>query len=153
MRVSPAIRMFSAISLGVFCRCAPSTSAIMRSRNVSPGLEVMRILMWSESTLVPPGNGAAVATRFANHWSALAGDHRFIHRRDAFDDFAVAGNQIARLAEDDITRAQRGSGNLFGAVRRSIAWRAHPSWSSAACRPALFRELPPWLRRSWRTAR
>ena len=39
----PAIRMFSAISFGVFCRSAPSTSAIMRSRNVSPGFEVIWI--------------------------------------------------------------------------------------------------------------
>ena len=54
MSVRPAIRMFSAISFGVFCRSAPSTSAIMRSRNVSPGFEVMRILMWSDSTCVPP---------------------------------------------------------------------------------------------------
>ena len=40
MMVSAASRMLSAISLGVFCRLAPSTSAIMRSRNVSPGLAV-----------------------------------------------------------------------------------------------------------------
>ena len=43
--VRPAIRMLSAISFGVFCRCAPSTSAIMRSRNVSPGFEVIRTLI------------------------------------------------------------------------------------------------------------
>ena len=42
MIVNPASRMFSAISLGVFCRLAPSTIAIMRSRNVSPGLTLMR---------------------------------------------------------------------------------------------------------------
>src|SRR6266850_1905453 len=52
--VKPASRMLSAISFGVFCRSAPSTRAIMRSRNVSPGLEVIRTLMWSESTRVPP---------------------------------------------------------------------------------------------------
>ncbi len=52
--VSPAIMMLSAISFGVFCRSAPSTSAIMRSRNVSPGLEVIFTLIQSESTLVPP---------------------------------------------------------------------------------------------------
>ena len=33
--------MLRAISLGVFCLWAPSTSAIMRSRKVSPGLEVI----------------------------------------------------------------------------------------------------------------
>jgi hypothetical protein len=52
--VSPASRMFSAISLGVFWRAAPSTNAIMRSRNVSPGLEVIFTLMKSLSTRVPP---------------------------------------------------------------------------------------------------
>ncbi len=46
--------MFSAISFGVFWRDAPSTSAIMRSTKVSPGFEVMRTTMRSESTRVPP---------------------------------------------------------------------------------------------------
>ena len=46
--------MFRAISLGVFWRSAPSTSAIMRSRNVWPGSDVIRTLIWSESTRVPP---------------------------------------------------------------------------------------------------
>src|SRR6267378_1507969 len=54
MIVSPARRIFRAISFGVFCREAPSTKRIMRSRNVSPGLEVMRTLISSESTRVPP---------------------------------------------------------------------------------------------------
>ena len=54
MSVSPASRMLSAISLGVFCREAPSTRAIMRSRNVSPGRAVMRTTIWSDSTRVPP---------------------------------------------------------------------------------------------------
>ncbi len=52
--MSPASRMFSAISLGVFWRLAPSTSEIIRSRNVSPGRAVMRTTIWSDSTLVPP---------------------------------------------------------------------------------------------------
>ena len=46
--------MFSAISFGVFCRSAPSTSAIIRSRNVSPGFEVIVTSIQSDSTLVPP---------------------------------------------------------------------------------------------------
>src|SRR6516225_11447806 len=54
MSVRPARRMLSAISLGVFCRSAPSTSAIMRSRKVSPGFEVILHLIWSERTRVPP---------------------------------------------------------------------------------------------------
>ncbi len=54
MIVRPASRMLSAISLGVFCRSAPSTRAIMRSRKVSPGLEVILTLMRSDKTRVPP---------------------------------------------------------------------------------------------------
>src|ERR1700733_11459501 len=52
--VSPASKIFSAISFGVFWRSAPSTSAIMRSRNVSPGFEVIFTFTQSESTRVPP---------------------------------------------------------------------------------------------------
>ena len=54
MMVNPASRILSAISFGVFCRSAPSTKAIILSRKVSPGFEVMRILITSESTRVPP---------------------------------------------------------------------------------------------------
>ena len=49
-----ASRMFSAISFGVFCRLAPSTSAIIRSMNVSPGIDVIWTTIRSDSTLVPP---------------------------------------------------------------------------------------------------
>ena len=52
--VSPASRIFSAISFGVFCRSAPSTSAIIRSRKVSPGLAVTCTRIQSDSTFVPP---------------------------------------------------------------------------------------------------
>ena len=45
MIVSPASRIFSAISFGVFCRSAPSTRAIMRSRKVSPGFDVILTLI------------------------------------------------------------------------------------------------------------
>ena len=52
--VKTASRMVSAISFGVFCRLAPSTRLIMRSRKVLPGSAVMRTTIRSESTLVPP---------------------------------------------------------------------------------------------------
>ena len=52
--VRPASRMSSAISFGVFCRDAPSTSAIIRSRKLSPGRCVTRTTISSESTRVPP---------------------------------------------------------------------------------------------------
>ena len=52
--VSPASRMLSAISFGVLRRSAPSTSAIMRSRNDLPGSCVISTTIRSESTRVPP---------------------------------------------------------------------------------------------------
>ena len=51
--VRPTSRMVSAISLGVFCRSAPSTSAIIRSRKPWPGSCVTRTLIQSEMTRVP----------------------------------------------------------------------------------------------------
>ena len=48
-----ASRIDSAISFGVFCRSAPSTKLIIRSRNDSPGPAVIRTLIQSESTFVP----------------------------------------------------------------------------------------------------
>ena len=46
--------MLSAISFGVLRRAAPSTSAIMRSRNECPGSCVISTTIRSESTRVPP---------------------------------------------------------------------------------------------------
>ena len=52
--VKATSRMLRAISFGVFCRRAPSTIEIMRSRNDSPALTVMRTTSQSERTRVPP---------------------------------------------------------------------------------------------------
>ena len=54
MIVSVDSRMVSAISFGVFCRSAPSTSAIMRSTKDSPGAAVICTTIRSDSTVVPP---------------------------------------------------------------------------------------------------
>ncbi len=54
MIVKAASRMFRAISFGVFCRLAPSTSAIIRSMKLSPGCWVTRTTIRSERTFVPP---------------------------------------------------------------------------------------------------
>src|ERR1700761_297817 len=54
MMVRPASRMLSAISFGVFCRSAPSTSLIMRSMKVDPCAAVMRTRIQSDNTWVPP---------------------------------------------------------------------------------------------------
>ena len=52
--VRPASRMLRAISFGVFWRSAPSTSEIIRSMKVEPAAAVMRTLIQSDSTCVPP---------------------------------------------------------------------------------------------------
>ena len=54
IRVSPASRISSAISLGVFFRCAASMRPIIRSRKDSPGLTVTRTTSQSDRTRVPP---------------------------------------------------------------------------------------------------
>src|SRR5262245_19350972 len=50
----PESRIARAISLGVRWRFAPSTSAIIRSRKVSPGSVVTRMTRWSLTSVVPP---------------------------------------------------------------------------------------------------
>ena len=54
IRVNVVSRMVRAISFGVFWRATPSTSAIIRSMKVSPGLLVIFTTIRSESTVVPP---------------------------------------------------------------------------------------------------
>src|SRR5437870_1095376 len=71
MIVKPASRMLSAISFGVFCRFAPSTMAIIRSRNVSPASDVMRTTSQSDRTRLPP-----VAAQLARLRSTAAFSHR-----------------------------------------------------------------------------
>ena len=51
--VNTASRTVKAISFGVFCRLAPSTRWIMRSRKLSPGLAVARMSRESEISKVP----------------------------------------------------------------------------------------------------
>ena len=88
MIVNPASKILSAISFGVFCRSAPSTSAIIRSRKVEPGAAVIRTLIQSESTCVPPVT-AERSPPLADHRRGFAGDRRLVDRGDAFDHLAV----------------------------------------------------------------
>ncbi len=66
MIVSAASSMLSAISLGVFCRLAPSTMAIIRSRKLSPGLAVTRTISQSDRTCGAAGDGARSPPRLAD---------------------------------------------------------------------------------------
>ena len=54
MMVRETSNVFSAISLGVFFLEAPSTSAIIRSKKLLPGSEVIRIFSQSDTMVVPP---------------------------------------------------------------------------------------------------
>src|SRR5580765_6871811 len=102
MMVSPARRIVSAISFGVFCRSAPSTRAIIRSRNVSPGLAVMRTTISSDSTRVPP-----VTAGLADDGGGLAGDRRLVDGGDALDHVAVAGDHLAGGDDAQVADGER----------------------------------------------
>ena len=90
MIVSAASRMSSAISFGVFWRFAPSTMAIMRSRNVSPGFGGDADDEPVGEDARAAGDRAAVAAALADDRRALAGDGALVDRGDALDDLAVA---------------------------------------------------------------
>ena len=107
--------MFSAISFGVLRRSAPSTSAIMRSRNDWPGSCVISTTMRSREHARAAGDRAAVAAGLADDRGRLAGDRRLVDRGDALDHGAVAGDDLARLDDHDVAAVQLGGGAL-GAV-------------------------------------
>ena len=65
------------------------------------------------------GDRAAVAARLADDRGRLAGDRRLVHRRHALHDVAVARDQVARLADHQVARAQ--------VARRARAPRRPPS--------------------------
>ena len=109
MMVRPASRMSRAISLGVFWRLAPSTRAIMRSRKVSPGLEVIRTTMPVGEHPGAAGDRRAVAAGLPDHRGGLAGDGRLVHGGDPLDDVAVARDELpglhhAQVAELELAR-------------------------------------------------
>ena len=78
MIVRPDSRIDSAISFGVLRRDAPSTSAIILSRNDSPGAAVILTTISSDSTRVPPVTARPVAAGLADHRGGLAGDRRLV---------------------------------------------------------------------------
>ena len=118
----------------------------------------MRTTSQSESTRVPPVTAlrSPPLSRMTGALSPVIG--ALVDRGDAFDDFAVAGNDVARFDEHDVALAQRrapttivtarvarGSASFFaGDVARAPC---------AARRPAPCRALRPSPRRSSRRAR
>ena len=129
MIVRVASRMVSAISLGVFCRDAPSTRAIIRSMKVSPGLAVICTTIRSRQHRRAAGDRAAVAAGLADHRRGLAGDRRLVDRGDALDDVAVAGDDLTGLDDDPVAEAQRRCrGPLLG-----VPSVAQPARHGVAC--------------------
>ena len=126
--VRPTSRMCRAISFGVFWRVAPSTSAIMRSRKDSPGFGGDAHDDAIGEHLGAAGDRGAVAAALADDRRRLAGDRRLVDRGDAFDDLAVAGDQLAGLDDDHVALAQRRRRNRFLAAVR----RAGAPWSPCA---------------------
>ena len=118
-RVRPESRIESAISFGVRCRFAPSTSAIMRSRNVSPGSALIRMTSSSLTSCVPPVTRAAdVGARLLEDGGGLARDGRLVDVRHALDDVAVAGNDLAGPDHDDVAATQSRRTDLLEAAVR-----------------------------------
>ena len=88
-------------------RLAPSTRAIIRSRNVSPGSAVTRTTMLVAHERGAAGHGAAdVGARLLEHRRGLAGDGGLVDEAHALDDVAVARDGLALLDHDDVALAQ-----------------------------------------------
>ena len=101
-----ASRMFSAISLGVFCRLAPSTRAIIRSMKLSPGLAVISHDDAVGEHLGAAGDRAPVAAGLADDRGGLAGDRRLVDAGDTLDDVAVAGDDLPGHDDDPVAELQ-----------------------------------------------
>ena len=83
----------------------------MRSRKVSPGLAVIRTLIQSEMTVVPPVTALRSPPLSRMTGRRLAGNGRLIDRRHAFDHLAVAGDHFAGLDQHHVITAQGGGGH------------------------------------------
>ena len=120
--VSATSRMLSAISFGVFCRRAPSTIAIIRSRNDSPGLTADAHDEPVGEHARAAGHRGEVAARLADHRRRLARDRALVDRGDAFDDLAVERHDVAGLDQHDGAFLQLVG--LLRVPRRAVLGRA-----------------------------
>ncbi len=135
--VSAASRMFSAISLGVLRRSAPSTSAIMRSRNEWPGSWVISTTIRSDVTRVPPVTAlrSPPDSRITGADSPVIADSSTV----AMPSITVPSPGISSPAGHDHDVAADELGGGLGASRRPSS-RPSPCASTAACRPARGRD-------------
>ena len=146
MIVRPTSRIVSAISLGVFWRSAPSTSAIIRSRKPCPGLTVTRTRISSEMTRVPAvtAERSPPASRITGALSPVIAAslterrrRRLRHRPGSDRRFRPARDR--RLATGWPARATRP--DREPGRRRQAAWPSVRPWCRAARRPAPCRVL------------
>ena len=154
MIVRPASRIDSAISFGVFWRLAPSTRAIIRSRNVSPGLAVMRTTIRSDSTRVPPvtAERSPPDSRITGADSPVMADSS----TEAMPSMTSPSEGITSPGDDDalVADVELGSTAPARCCRRlGGGWRSSRCGSCAATPPGPCRGPRPSPRRSWRTAR
>ena len=154
--VRPASKTESASSFGVFWRDAPSTSAIMRSRKLDPCSAVMRTLILSDRTLVPPVTARRSPPASRMTGADFAGDRRFVDRRHSLDDLAVARHDIAGLDQHQLPHLE-GMGPARARrdrrLRPAAAWRSSRSAHAAQRGGAAPCRAPrPPLRRRWQNA-
>ena len=100
-----------AISLGVFCRLAPSTRAIILSRKLWPGSAVTRMTIRSERTRVPPvtPEWSPPASRITGALSPVMADSST--EATPSDDLAVGRDHLPGLDRDEVAGAERGRGD------------------------------------------
>ncbi len=106
MIVSAERRMVRAISFGVFCRLAPSTRPIIRSRKLCPGSAVTRTLIRSERTRVPPVTAlrSPPASRMTGADSPVMADSSTVAAPSTIS--PSAGIDLAGGDDDEVALAQ-----------------------------------------------
>jgi hypothetical protein len=133
--VIAASRMFSAISLGVLRRSAPSTRAIMRSRNEWPGSEAISTTIRSDRTTVPPVTAlrSPPASRITGADSPVMADSS----TEAMPSTTVPSPGIGSPAATTTTSPRRSSD-----ARRWVPSRSRASVSLRRARSAAAWALP-----------
>jgi len=112
--------MLSAISLGVFCRVAPSTSRDHAIQKRLTGIGRNAHLDPVGEHLVPPVT-AEGRRRLADDGGRFAGDGRLVPRGHTLDDLAIAGDVAVGLDVDHVTGAELTAGDLFKASVGGVA--------------------------------
>ena len=154
MIVRAESRMVSAISFGVFCRFAPSTRPIMRSRKVSPGFAVMRTLITSESTRVPPVTAlrSPPASRTTGADSPVIADSSTVAAPSMISPSPGMNSPALTTTTSPFRACSSGTSSIVPSARKTVCLRLSSSLC-AVSQPAPCRGLLPSLPRSSRRAR